>query len=101
MTDIYNRNLHRTILLRSFGTFGRMHVDRYVKLLTTGRPSPPITDIDSQLWNPWFFFQPFFARSTSIASDIRKGLQLEFKNVWRSKLLTPPIRAATTEGSRD
>lgn len=27
MTDIYNRNLHRIILLRSFGTSGQMYVD--------------------------------------------------------------------------
>jgi hypothetical protein len=60
------------------------------------------TDVaNSKLFDPWFFFQPFFARSASIAADVKEGLQLDFINVWNSNYLIPPMRESTTTPGRD
>jgi hypothetical protein len=54
-----------------------------------------LTDVaNSKLSDPWFFFQPFFARSTSLAPDVKEGL--DFTNVWNSNYLIPPMRETTT-----
>lgn len=73
MTDIYSRNRNRSILLRSFDVANRT------------------------LFDPWFFFQPFFAHSASIAANVKEGLQLNFTNVWNSHYLVPPIKESTTD----
>jgi hypothetical protein len=55
-----------------------------------------LTDVaNSKLSDPWFFFQLFFARSASIAANVKEGLQLDFINVWNSNYLIPPMREST------
>lgn len=103
MTGIYNRNLHRSILLRSVGTVvvGLLHIHKYMRSDTHLVVFLfYLTDIaESKLFDPWFFFQPFFARSASIAANVKEGLHLDFTNVWNSHYLTPPVRVSTTDKS--
>lgn len=101
MTNIYSRNVHRSILLRSFGTVmvSLLHIHWYMRPDTWFAAFLSyLTDIaDSKLIDSWFFFQPFFARFASIAADVKEGLQLDFTNVWNSHYLIPPTRESTTD----